>query len=380
MVTKEELLNIRPPNDVIAELKEIEEKSGMSHDRIRAAWATIITLSELDIFTNLDDRCRQASKIMIAQLESKQSGGGGTTYLMEFAIIDMTSISQFEKEKKTVQVNKATNEAMAVSEKETIPTATVYGIFSSPSEVLEPNAPAFTPKLGVLRLWDDAVRILQLLEKGKTYRIRCSISTGVDDYYKLNLNTYEEPVQVNVEVPPIKDLIVRLFESFSVAEASYHQGQLKLMHCRIKTGRTGLNKKSKMQGNMTVSDVNVAYGTNNNGTRKDLNITWWNAPEFAVKYAPGSEIYVMCDLADKGDNYGLSGTGHFIVPILGLPQTINVFDTPETPINATPTPSEPIASVPLPPVPIVPPATTPAPNTAQNLAAKPTSPAAISNW
>lgn len=377
-MTIEEAAKVRPPNDVIAELRDTEVKSQFNHEKLKAAFAQILAMPMLDMYTNIDDRCRAASKVLIAQLSAKLAGTGGKVFPMECKIINFTGVSDFAKDNKVWETNPATGVKEEVMKTEHIDNAIVYCICSSPTEGVEAEQAPFTRvKVGALRLWGPACKILQTIEKDKTYLIDCAVKEE-NDYYKMSKNdefgikAVEDDGSVSV-----KDMITRLFEPISIAEASYHQGVYKLLHARIKTCRTSVNKKGKNQGNMTVSDINAQFGKPVEGApRQDLNITWWNAPEFCTEYGPGSEVYVMVDLMDKGDQYGLSGTGHFVIPILGMPFK-TVFDMFDMSSADIPTPSwqQPTQQPNNP----QPPAQNQQPNGQQSNGNVP-SPAAISKW
>jgi len=338
----EDALKIRPPEDVINELRDTETKSNYNHEMLKKAFATILSMPMLDMYTDINDRCRAASKVLIAQLESRMAGTGGKQYPMECKIIDVTGINEFVKDSKVKEIDPNTGETKEVVKTERTDNAFVYAICSSPTEGVDPEQAPFTsPKLGVLRLWGDACKLLSVFEKDKTYLINCSVSP-TDDYYKMTKNNPEGVNPIPDDgTAKVKDMITRLYEPFEVAEADYHIGQYRLLHCRIKSCRTSLNKKGNNQGNMTVTDVNAQFGKAEVGApRKELNILWWNAPEFCTQYGPGSEVYIMLDLVDKHDQYGLSGIGHFVIPILGLPSR-TVFDMLDAMPAAVPTPKAP---------------------------------------
>jgi hypothetical protein len=179
---------------------------------------------------------------------------------MDASIFDMTAITYFEKDvTKEDPVSHQMNK-----EKEQTATAEVFGIFASaddPNAKPDSNTPVFAPKLGVLRLYGDATQLLSILQKGKQYRLNCTV-TPQDDFYKLSINnTFDDPEEIEIPgLPAPKDLIVQMFEPFEVLEAQYHQGVMKLLHCRIKNGKTALSAKGKNIGHMTVTDVNTQFG------------------------------------------------------------------------------------------------------------------------
>jgi hypothetical protein len=65
----EEALKIRPPDDVIAELSDTEKKSNFDHVKFKAAFAQILSLPMLDIYTDINERCRKAALILITMIE-----------------------------------------------------------------------------------------------------------------------------------------------------------------------------------------------------------------------------------------------------------------------------------------------------------------------
>jgi hypothetical protein len=66
----EEARKIIPPNDAITDLRNIEIRYCYDHEKLKMEFARILTLRELDIYTNIDERCRKASKILITKIES----------------------------------------------------------------------------------------------------------------------------------------------------------------------------------------------------------------------------------------------------------------------------------------------------------------------
>jgi hypothetical protein len=72
-MTKEQLLKTKPPADVIAELKSFSDTTGKPMNDIKDTFYSILTEPYLSSIEDIADRCRQASKILLAQLAEKNS-------------------------------------------------------------------------------------------------------------------------------------------------------------------------------------------------------------------------------------------------------------------------------------------------------------------
>ena len=66
MTTKEELINTKPPDDVLKFLKELEDRYGISHERIKEAWNEIICDPgfEFNSLTDWNVRSRQVANLV----------------------------------------------------------------------------------------------------------------------------------------------------------------------------------------------------------------------------------------------------------------------------------------------------------------------------
>jgi hypothetical protein len=66
MVVEDELKNTRPPEDVTKSLKELEERYGISHEKITEAWNEIISDPnfEFNSFTDWNIRSRQVANLV----------------------------------------------------------------------------------------------------------------------------------------------------------------------------------------------------------------------------------------------------------------------------------------------------------------------------
>jgi hypothetical protein len=68
--TKEELYKVKPPKDVVNELKKLVTITGFTNEQVKKAFYKALTLPMMDQFDDIDERCRQAMYLMIAQLKS----------------------------------------------------------------------------------------------------------------------------------------------------------------------------------------------------------------------------------------------------------------------------------------------------------------------
>lgn len=320
MVTREELLKVKPPQDVIAELKQCAVISKLPFETIKNAFYNALTQPFLDVYVNVDDRCRNASKIIIAQLDSKMSAGGAK-HTMEFAVIDVTGISTIDV--KTEVVDPLTGEKVPGVEQRKI--AKIFGIFASAdSDGDDDTTPEFPPQIGVATLWGDACETLRYIKTGGSYSLKFSVK-NVDGHYELSLNDVAEPEVITLKLAPITEIIKSLGEPFIVSQASYHLGKFQLMHGRVKSGSARLNRKGKMMGYLSVVDPNTTSAALlPTGQKSEMLIMWTNAPEFATRYGPGSECYFIVDLSTS-DRFGTSAFGNFIVPIVAIPKSMPSF-------------------------------------------------------
>lgn len=310
MPTLKELRDYIPPQDVIDKLNEIEKTFGVPYKDLKNRFNKILCHPAYDMFGNVDERCRAACTCLLEQFKSKLLNG--SKCIMEFKVFDMTSITQFEKETEMEEIDPTTNTTIKLNKIVTTLTATVYGIISSnASNFDEPLFVSSKPMLGILKLYNEACQLLQYLEKGKSYKLKCKVKP-FNDHYELTMNKFEEPELINTNLPSIQDILPKLFEPIPVSQAQYNLGDFKLIHGKISGSKTLINKKGKMQGNITVENI----GPKKFGEKSYLNVVWWNAPEFATRYVAGSEVYILTKLVDNGNEYGVGGIGHFIIPLV----------------------------------------------------------------
>ena len=69
---KEELRKVIPPSDVVVEIGNILMLYDISKEKVKSAFYKALVLDSLDEFTDIDERCRQALRIVVDQLHKKQ--------------------------------------------------------------------------------------------------------------------------------------------------------------------------------------------------------------------------------------------------------------------------------------------------------------------
>ena len=340
MTTKETLLQTKPPKDVIAELKAFESETGTDFAAIKDSFYEILCQPYLDQFESLDDRCRQASKILLAQFADKLSY---RTAAMEFKVIEVTAVKTYDK--KVDKEDPISHEMVQETEQSSM--AKIFGLFAGTGDDDE-----LTSKIGILNLWGDACQVLSQVEKDGCYSGLFGI-TEYEDHYDLTLN---EPIvfdKVEIDVPPIKDMITNFFKPISVAAAEYNlsedRNDFKLISGRVQNGRMALSKKGSNLGFLTLIDNEATIAEIKSSEAKKLSVMFSDAPEFATRYITGSTVYCLVTL-EQSEQYGLSAFGAMVIPIIGIPGNSSLGATPPAP--ATP-PAQPPAKDAIPPEPPV---------------------------
>jgi hypothetical protein len=340
----DELINAIPPEEVMQKLNLIAKITNRSPSFLTRELKEIVCSPDCMIFPTIDDMHRAALRILIAKYKHRMTRLNKPD--MEFYVIDKTSTKTYEtyrpiledhptdlakiedrkiKNAERIAAGKKTREykpdrvrkiPTGEEEKVTVYTASVFGIFAKyglfKNDVFGGIFDdSFRTNIAELILEGEECRLLyqNRIENGKCYTIRCN-AWFVDGHYRLKAGSYNGLVEnislepKDAELPSIKDMICSLSPPIDLLRITEKDvGKYKVVRGLIEKSRTGVNKRCNMQGYMT-----LVFG------QKRLNIAWWNAPEFAIKYNIGSEVYVVCDI-QKTEQYGLSGIGHFVIPI-----------------------------------------------------------------
>lgn len=325
---KAELMKVKPPRDVVTQIKEFEQTSGMDHDKVKRAFYKALTLASLDVYVDNDERCRQAIIIMVAMHKSKMPSDNVLLFPMEFFVFAKTPISTImRKVEKTDPIN-GTKTVIG----EEVPLAKVFGVFEGVI-TNDPEAPKLPAQFGVLTLWGDACKFLDDVKKGNTYSSSFSVKKVEDDnHYELSLNNYVKAVPITGKAfPSAKDIVEKFTMPFPVTHAAHHIGDRKVIHGRIVRQFTRLGKGSnKLMGYTVLIDANAGVDTLKAGGRntgKELSVLW-SASDMALEYPLGTECYVMAKIGQGNAQFGgLSVFGDFIVP-LGVVDVgaANIFD------------------------------------------------------
>jgi len=309
MTTTEQLMKAKPPADVIAELKEFEASMKIPFATIKTEFYNILIQPYLSQFENTDDRCRQASKILLAQFADKLSY---QTAEMEFKIIDFTSIKT--KTKEVEKEDPITHQMITAIEERHM--AKIFGIFAGTGD-----DNAYTTKLGIVTCWDDACQVLQNIERDGTYTGKFGIKE-FDSFYALSLNDFIEFEPTKLDIPPIRDMITNFFTPVSVSEAEYNMtdgfNDYRLVKGRIQSSKIALSKKGNNLGYITLIDDNATIQEIKSEQASKLSIMFNDSPEFATRFSTGSEIYVLVQLSTS-EQYGISAFGQLVIPIIGIP-------------------------------------------------------------
>jgi hypothetical protein len=71
--TKEELDQVIPPKDVMEAISNLASLTDFTKEKLKHVFYRALALKSLDQFDDMDERCRQALYIMVAQLKAKQA-------------------------------------------------------------------------------------------------------------------------------------------------------------------------------------------------------------------------------------------------------------------------------------------------------------------
>ncbi|KKH38979.1 hypothetical protein [Methanosarcina mazei] len=311
IISFDDLRSYQPPQDVLDKLNEARQKYDLTYEKILEKFYKYVCSPSYMMFGDIDYLLRSACEMMLANLAS--TAEYKETHGIYFHCIAKTGIKSFQKEK-----------AVLIDDKTSIETkkgmiATIYGLFQKTKDK--------KPLFGVLTLWNDACQMLDFVEPRNTYFANIlakkltkeSLTASgkhkkIDDRYALTLSDFTKfdkpelikdiPLEIEVDTP-FQDINQIKNSIISVGEVDSNIGEFKIVHGKIANFKTSINKKGNMQGNLILDGI---------GDKSKIRTVWWNAPEFVVKYRVGTEVYVMMDLK-KDEKYGISGIGHFIVPV-----------------------------------------------------------------
>jgi hypothetical protein len=310
MPTFEELLDATIPQDVASTVNLIVKLLNIPPSLIKSELKNILCQPECMIFPTIDDMHRAALRILIAKYKLRIINQKKP--IMGFYVIEKTSIrtreiergiteddpgsllkakEREEKRAEKIAAGQKVRETKSIkvkqivtgeTERVSILTARVYGLFGKyglfvNEELGDIFGESLKTSISELILEEEACRILDHIEKGKCYKIRCNAWLE-DDHYRLTLKKFELPEPTDTALPSLNDLIHhRLAAPIDIDRITEKNiGKFKIVHGIVKSSRTSINRRGNMQGNMTLISTNYK-------SRTYLTIVWWNAPEFATK-------------------------------------------------------------------------------------------------
>lgn len=319
-MTEDNLRNVKPPKDVVVELRGFAADLGLEDwSKVKEDFYTILEepfFNDMEI--KMEDRCRQASKILLAQYAEKFSSH---TEKMEFAVIEKTPVKEIKRKPKN-------GEELPDGEEKTY-LSSVFGIFAGHGDS------ELRTKPGILNLWGDACQSLKNFEVGKAYIGNFGVEE-YENYYSLSASDSAALEESNMDIPRPRDIVPKFFPVISVRDAEFNlssdKSDLKLLKGRVRSGRTGLTGAGDQMGFLTLIDDTASLKDIKRGENASATVIFFDSPEFATRYATGSELYVICEI-QASEKYGLSIIGRFIIPIMAIPTK------PKTrPIKRKPTP------------------------------------------
>lgn len=328
--TAESLRAMKPPAEVIAELKEFSDTTKVDMKEIKEKYYDILVEPYLDQLGDSEERFIQASKILMATFAEKM---GFQTAEMEIKVIEKTAIRTYKKEEEVIDETTGT----AIKKKVEKYTCTMYVIASGSD-----NDDLGT-KFGLVSFWgEEACTLVSKFEKDGCYKVELGMQE-FENRYVLSVNDATPTIEeIELDVPPVKEIMPLFFEPISVAQAAFNvgkKGDLVLIRGRVDGSRTALSKAGNTIGFLNLFEDTVQLknlkGRDGDENNK-LSVMFVQSPEMATKYMTGSEVYVLCELSQT-EQYGLSAFGSLVIPIIGIPNKAS------TPPPATPSSSNPVS-------------------------------------
>lgn len=292
------LMTVKPPEDVIVELSNMTSE-GLSLDKVKELFYTTLKEEYLDGFTDINDRCRNASKVVLAGLASK---AGQQPEPFELRIFDKTSI-------KTITKKDGTKQQLAQ----------VFGIGA-------PSKSETGPKMTTVVLWNEAAQLVEKFQVGKSVLFKGLIRDGNE--YSVALFEGHVPgfelEEIKLDVPSPIEMVRKAYKELSISEVGQNvseKGETRLVRGRVASGRINLSKKNNMQ----IGHLNLI---NPSATLKDMaakvpgtefHVSFNDEPAMVTRYETGSDVLVLCVITNN-PQYGISGLGKLIIPIFAIPK------------------------------------------------------------
>jgi len=286
---------MKVPTDVKTELTGMATAMGIDMEMIKKEFGQIVKESYLAEY-DIDERCRQAAKILKARMADSFSAMGDD---YDGIIVHMTVPKEIDIKAKG---DKPARKAKI---------ANIYGIFAKVGDKSKPTFAKIT-------CWDDATETLSMIELNKSYKMK--LNGGLKEgYLQLSLNNKIIPESIELNIPPLKEVVPKLFRLIRLSEASLNTSkgnELKMVRGRVRSEAVISTKLGTDLGLIKIIDDTVT-------------------PEELKKDPEGSEMTIMCDPSlvkwEQGSDLYFIGVitmndkyptpsmrAELIVPILGI--------------------------------------------------------------
>lgn len=325
-VTAESLREMKPPKEVVDELKEFSETTKTEMPEIKEKYYDILVESYLDHLGKSKERFMQASKILMATFAEKMSG---QTAEMEIKVIEKTAIRTYEKEEEVV------DEATGTAIKKMVEkySCTMYVIASGT------EGSDLETKFGILNFWgEEACSLAPKFEVDGCYKVEVGVKEFTNRY-ALSINDATTTIEsIELDVPPVKEIMPIFFPPIPVSQAAFNigeKGDLVLIRGRVDSSNTTLTKKGDMMGILNLFEDTVQLKDIKADSNNKIKILFFQAPEMAIKWMTGSEVLVLCEISQK-EGYAVSGFGSLVIPIIGIPNKAST-PPPAKPSSSNPT-------------------------------------------
>lgn len=313
------LTTIKPPEDVVAELSAMVSEA-LPITKIKELFYETLKEEYLDGFTDMTDRCRNASKVVLASLASK---AGQTPEPFEIKIFDKTGIKVFDK-KGTTEKNHL---------------AQVFGIGA-------PAKPDMPPKFTTIMLWGQAAQLIDKFVEGDAIKFSGLIRT-TDSEYSVALFDGHVPgfatEKITVNLPSPIEIIRKGYPELAISQVAQNvsvKGETRLVRGRVASGRVALSKKNNNTGHLNlINPASTLKEITEKAPGTGFHITFTDEPAMATRYETGSDVLVLCVITND-PQYGLSGLGKLIVPIFAIPKKVAPSAPPASPASPASQPGQ----------------------------------------
>jgi len=276
------------PSYFIKELEQYAKKAKKPYTVVSQIFDEILTGEGMEFISNtFEDRCDFALKQTKKSLFSTRFiDGNAIKVRMQFKVLHVSEVHGTKIKGKSTVV------------------AIVTGVFETSDDAYAGKA-QYPPSFGILSLLKGAVRLVQDIHAGETYRMDLNVKSR-PFFMELSKYDYEQPDPCKVTLPSPKDVILQAFEPINVREAEEHIGENRLIFGTVTDNRTWISGNDKFTGSTELTDI---YSK-----KSKIKVMWFNTPEFANLCLLDTECYILAGIHDS-EQYGLSAIGRAIIPI-----------------------------------------------------------------